>query len=440
MHLNCSVTSKCTFVNKDDITPLYSLESFHPNSLFSESITSYIARIAQAHCLTTGDLLARFFAPRMGKKYLEKSAHYGGSRFYESSASILGNGQEAADWVRELNLCTGHNDLHQLTMLAWRKQIPSRNLIKPYRSWCPQCLNEMLPLQIYEPLIWTIMPVRVCLIHKLPLETICPNCSKSNYHINRRHCNGFCNRCGAWLGCKYRKHNNSEISFSQQWVDNFTFLFNYSSAHKSDEADLNHHLGELMNIISNGSLSTLSRILKKPKSTVWGWLKGNSRPSLTEQLAICQLFNITLEQLYFGPIQPTPPHQNPRSQSYSSTKVHRFNKDEEYHEVYQQFRKYINGEIEPQSLRNVSKKLGISIPTLRKYFPELCSALKQINDEASSNSSTVEALYRALVEAEIELQSEGRYSSRRSLEAMLGKPVFLNRKIRDRWKSREKNE
>lgn len=423
------------------LTPLYHIEPAKSNSLLTESITSYLSRLAKEHCLLTGDLLGLFLAPRMGKRYLEISAQYGGSRFYESSASMLGNGQEAADWVRELNECTGHNDLHRLTMIAWRKQIPSRNLIKPYRSWCPQCLDEMSPHEIYEPLIWAIMPVRVCPIHKIPLETICPKCSTSNYHINRRHCNGFCNRCGAWLGGLYRKQNNTEIPFSQQWCDNFTFLFNYSSAHQPDEADLKLHLGELMNIISNGQLGTFSRILNKPKSTVWGWIRGNARPTLLQQLTMCDLLSVSLEQLYYGPIKYSGETLLPGTKLIPPQRGCAFNYRNDYDRIkvlLEDTVKHATGEF---SLRSIAEILGINIRVLRKHFPDLCHEIsRQYLDRITvQKENRIEnELDRVQCIAD-QLIKDGRHPSRRAIEGVEGKPLLLNKEVRKRWEVQRRN-
>lgn len=421
------------------LTPLYYVEPIQSDSLLTESITSYLSRLAKEHCLSTGDLLGIFFAPRMRKHYLEISAQYGGSRFYESSASMLGNGQEAADWVRELNLCTGHNDLHRLTMFAWRRQVPSRNLIKPYRSWCPQCLDEMPPQEIYEPLIWAIMPVRVCPIHNTPLETVCSKCSKSNYHINRRHCNGFCNRCSAWLGGNCRKQYDSEISFPRQWVDNFTFLFNYSSAYKTDEADLKLHMGELMHIISNGCLGTFSRILKKPKSTVWGWIRGNTRPTLSEQLTICDLLSISLEQLYYGPITYSGETLLPSTKLIPPQRGCAFNYQNDYERIKVLLVDTVKHTVGEYSLRSIAEFLGVNIRVLRKHFPDLCHEISRQYLEritVQKENRIENELDRVQCIAD-QLIRDGRHPSRRAIEGVEGKPLLLNKEVRQRWESQK---
>lgn len=68
-----------------------------------ESMTNYLARLAEAHSVTLGSLISYVITPILRKKYLTKSTLFDGSRFYENSSALLGIGMSANDIVNQAN-------------------------------------------------------------------------------------------------------------------------------------------------------------------------------------------------------------------------------------------------------------------------------------------------------------------------------------------------
>jgi len=96
---------------------LYNLKPINTGTPYVESLTGYIARLAEAHSVPVGTLIAKEIASILGKEYLLHSSKKGGSRFYESSIPLNGIGKTAKDWVRVLEVLTLRSDLHCLTLL-----------------------------------------------------------------------------------------------------------------------------------------------------------------------------------------------------------------------------------------------------------------------------------------------------------------------------------
>ena len=64
--------------------------------------------------------------------------------------------------------------LTALTMLSWAEVFPLFGLIRTDRAWCPCCLEEWRTSGriIYEPLLWAVQAVKICVQHGCQLETI----------------------------------------------------------------------------------------------------------------------------------------------------------------------------------------------------------------------------------------------------------------------------
>src|SRR5438477_9672610 len=83
---------------------LFNVEPVGIGTAQSESFTSYIARQAKAHSVTTGALFTYELAPRANKPYLLRQSKKGQSvlttTFYAGTPALNGIGSTACDWVR----------------------------------------------------------------------------------------------------------------------------------------------------------------------------------------------------------------------------------------------------------------------------------------------------------------------------------------------------
>ena len=143
-----------------------------------ESLTGYISRLAEAHCVHPGILMEKELATLVNKKYGSCNLH----KIYKYTTTLNGSGVMATDLVQALQQLTLRDDLCFLTLLAWYKLFPSRNLLRPVRAWCPICYQEWYEKKqlIYEPLLWSLDVVSICPYHKYQLIFECPHCHQKN--------------------------------------------------------------------------------------------------------------------------------------------------------------------------------------------------------------------------------------------------------------------
>jgi hypothetical protein len=208
---------------------LFGLEPIGIGSPRTESFTSYIARQARAHSVTTGALFSYELAPRSDKPYLLRKSRKGQSvlttTFYAGTPSLNGLGATARDWTRILESLNGRRDLRYLTMLTWNDALTEKSLSRSVRAWCCECLEErkLSDLEPYECLLWMHKIVKVCPFHKRTLETICSSCRRDMRPLGDRSVPGFCARCCSWLGSSGGKNDHisradeSELEY-QVWV------------------------------------------------------------------------------------------------------------------------------------------------------------------------------------------------------------------------------
>lgn len=172
-----------------------------------ESLTSYLMRLAAAHCLTPGTLYQQVIFPRIKaamappEKPLQPAslAVQGVIRDAQSWNSIH---QTAAHLVQALEQLTCVANLHLLTWLPWESVIASQHLLRRARAWCPRCLAawRQTGQTLYEPLCWTLQAVTVCALHHCALVEVCPGCQRNLRPLSAHTRAGYCSWCQQWLG------------------------------------------------------------------------------------------------------------------------------------------------------------------------------------------------------------------------------------------------
>ena len=114
---------------------LYSLEPVGIGTPDVESLTGYISRLAEAHCVTTLTLAKTVFALARGAPQKEYT------KFVSNHSEPLLNGLTLTTraMVDALGRLTLRKDLSFLTMLRWSEVLPPHKLLKQRAAWCPEC-------------------------------------------------------------------------------------------------------------------------------------------------------------------------------------------------------------------------------------------------------------------------------------------------------------
>lgn len=195
---------------------LYSLNAIGMATPDVESLTSYIARLAQAHQVTVATLirykLAPLFlwkaqTPNLSEAATPESAFLTWYRqpllLQEDAARYWLDKTERVEQVIEiLEQLTLQQELRYLTLIPWHQFFSLQGLFRTQQLWCPACYQEWRDSEsiVYEPLLWAFELVEVCPRHQRYLQTWCLYCHSPQPFLKLKAKLGFCSECGAWLG------------------------------------------------------------------------------------------------------------------------------------------------------------------------------------------------------------------------------------------------
>jgi hypothetical protein len=199
--------------NEYSCSELYSIEPKGLGTSLVESLTCYIMRLSQMHCLPITSLL-QLFKPFLSENYFELLLI---KRNFNSTFYIISSNHIAKEFINASEVLTGINDLGKLTLISWSDIIKGDQLLKEKRSWCPICFNEMSRKgDIYELLIWNLKCISICPTHHIPLEQHCPDCNYKGNLIPHFAKLGYCSKCKKFLG-KYSETTLKNNGFDLEW-------------------------------------------------------------------------------------------------------------------------------------------------------------------------------------------------------------------------------
>jgi hypothetical protein len=189
-----------------------------------ESLTSYINRLAWLFRIKPRQLIAQEIIPCLGEAYTYY-LHRLGVLVNEVAPSINGAGQVALDWSSALEKLTMRTDLRRLSIYSWANKLPSYGLIRRTPAWCPECYREWQNSghPIYQPLLWMLQIVTICLNHRQSLKERCHHCQKHQaFFASTVLPAGHCTQCRSWLGTSSNGAADGEIDEEtiawQKWV------------------------------------------------------------------------------------------------------------------------------------------------------------------------------------------------------------------------------
>ena len=199
---------------------LYFLEPIGVGTPYTESISSYLTRLSQEHCVTPKKLIMGEIAPLiLGDKYHSEMLSKNVSTIFDNSdakPAINGMRDMTRSLVEALEKLTLRQDFKFLSSLTWKGIIKDRGLFRQNKAWCPKCFEQWRQEKkpIYEPLLWSFKDVNFCPQHHCQLKDRCPNCDSQQRAISNSSRLGFCSQCKSWLGSE---QVNKEVLL----IDNF---------------------------------------------------------------------------------------------------------------------------------------------------------------------------------------------------------------------------
>lgn len=342
-------------------TLLYRLPPLGVRTAGSEGLYSWFLRIAERHCLKPNDLI-RY----LGKTCIdEETSELVWSRHLHD-ANWAFTGDHTRTWVRVLEEQTGCHDLRLLTLLPYATALPILGRGQMRRRWCPHCLNERKAQgQAYTSLAWEIGLVTACPEHRDALVEVCPHCgSGAEKRAGRNlayYSPGHCGHCGGWLGDAEAAPADQEAVALARLVGNWIAAM----PQIPDNAQLSVApvLEAAAASYAKGRPAVLAKALGFPKTTLHGWIKGTSIPSLSHACDLAMRLGVSLSDLYLGnkaalPDQPLlmldgPKQKRPRMRI-------------DWPAVDQQLQGYLRV-AEPVSVRQIAAELGVSRRTLYSH-------------------------------------------------------------------------
>jgi hypothetical protein len=299
-------------------SPLISLEPIGVNTPLVEGLTSYISRLAAAHCISVHNLFREEIAPLIDREALRKSNtdpnwHASLSGWLiGSQVGANGISGSASDWAKALETLTFRRELENLTLLKWRNVLTTRYLMRRCRAWCPACYEEWRRLNkiCYEPLLWSIDAVRYCPNHRCELESSCPHCGRENKQLGNTSSSGYCQRCAGWLGrdldidatAPEDSLGEDERNYSIWGGDNIGSLLTVSpSLTRLPTPDgIIRSISAYLESYAQGEHAAVYQRLGISRGGLFTWRKGKHLPELRQMLKMSYLFGITLVDLLTG--------------------------------------------------------------------------------------------------------------------------------------------
>jgi transcriptional regulator with XRE-family HTH domain len=284
-----------------------------------ESATGYSSRLAVAHSITLAVMFGYEIAPLLNKNHLRNSEARSNKKavlansFRTLAPAVNGHGIIAETYVGALEKLTMRDDLRYLTMLPWRGIISYRHLIRPKRAWCPACYEDWNSNgdMVYEPLIWSLAVITICVRHRRRLYSRCHKCNSELRLLASRARPGHCDVCKAWLGdfssalSKQEKLPNDEELEWQTWAGTQVIELLKSAPTISSPRQSSILANSISQSIRRSSFKSELAFARKTEfsqSTVNDLCLGNSVPQLLTLLKIAFFIKVPILNLVVGKI------------------------------------------------------------------------------------------------------------------------------------------
>jgi transcriptional regulator with XRE-family HTH domain len=404
---------------------LYGLVPCGLGTVWSESLISYLNRLAWYHHVPSQHLVAQQIVPHLSHSYSRPQV----ATFSRSNAmSVNGNGPLAQEWMSILEDLTRRSDLRFLTFRWWVGDLLPHKLLREKPAWCPACYAEWRDqaLLAYEPLLWGCQPVTLCVKHHRKLESHCPCCERQQPFIRLQAPLDQCARCNAWLGSEASEDPVPEEIEWQRWVIQVLEELHVAVV-ASGIPPWEHFFTNLSaSCEARGEQSRLAELAGLARGQLATWLRRSHTPTLGSILELCYVCNATPLQVLKGDLAPLrqviaegKPHRPPRSR--------RLYRPLDHEQCLQRIQAILDGREEPLGYVQLAQQLGYSGHTLLHHFPQECALLSQQIKEyrrqrAEQRGTQIQEEIRQMVLA---LHAQGVYPSHRKVSDLLANPKLL---------------
>ncbi|UBF29548.1 helix-turn-helix domain-containing protein [Kovacikia minuta CCNUW1] len=353
----------------------------------------------------------------------------------KSCTGVLNStGQMAWDFVHALENLTLRHDLRYLTLVQWANILPAKGLLRHSRVWCSACYKEWQRNQriVYEPLLWSFSVVSICQQHQRKLSSICPFCQHELSPLSWHSQPGYCSKCHCWLGdedtISVQEIDSGELKWQAWVIKNVGELLAYTS-HLSDvpvRGQVARALAACISQTTQGNITEFARKLGLLKSAVWQWQSSKALPQLLVILKICYALEISLLEFLFDPeilgtgkptikaVQNSSPKFQHHPVQFDTPKVQKSLED-------------VLLEEPPPSMESVAKRFKISARSMRRRFPQLCTAIsnRYLKHREKLREAKIEQSCAEVRQIAIKLYNKGIDPTRNYISGHLSKPAYF---------------
>jgi transcriptional regulator with XRE-family HTH domain len=375
---------------------LYNLEPIGVGTIKVESLTGYVARLAEAHCISNHALLHKeAFGSKKRKEGLYQTGYFG---FSSSLLNGVGDiAEETATALERLTLCP---NITHTTLLKWKNILSEAQLLRKTRKWCAICYEESIREEnpVYEPLIFAFEAVSICPWHLQPLCEMCSHCKSQLPMLTSRFRPGYCSRCKGWLGATMIDPKPS--GQQSPIVDSIGELLIQASliddppTHRSFMANLT----KCIDRVASGSINEFAHIVGIWSGTIRRLVAGETKPRLEVLYRICSKVNLSLLDLMSG----TENEEMAERRRIILGRATPMPKEPvPWVEVEGKLREALQ-EDPPPSMEEVARRMGYYQPKLRYHFVDLCAQIvfryKENLKSKHPKPSEVRKIFRAALE------------------------------------------
>jgi transcriptional regulator with XRE-family HTH domain len=418
---------------------LYAPAPVGMGTALGESLTSYLARLAAAHCVYPGILLREMILPMLEEAETQGNGaeqHPLWRRDGSGSHLINVTGSRAQSALQVLETLTMRTDLDGLALVALTEALPLRGLIRSRLAWCPICYEEwQASAQVmYDPLLWKFREISLCIRHRVRLQAACPNCTRSLPHLAWRSRSGYCPFC-AWPLFGEQVGRQESISPEtpefvwQQWI---TETLGAVVAHLPSTlgSPRREHIRLAVNHIverlTGGNIAAFSQLLDLSRNTVENWRQGKRIPEMDMLLRLCYRLNLSLDEVLFQEAETLLPRlqdsiPEARFQSRKRTAI---NKERIFHLLEEAA---VSTEDPPPSLQEVGQRFGYQPTTLYKINRTACHAIAERHTvyRRELREKRLQGYREEIRQVALYLQAEQVVLTQRHIARYLAQPAIL---------------
>jgi transcriptional regulator with XRE-family HTH domain len=406
---------------------LYRLVPCGLGTVWSESLTSYLNRLAWHHHVPPQHLVAQEIVPHLSQGYSRQQL----SVFsWSTSMSVNGNGPLAREWASILEGLTKRSDLHFLTLQWWVGDLPPHKLLREKPAWCPACYAEWKDkgMPSYEPLLWIFQTVTICMKHLCKLEEYCPTCERRQSFIRFQTASDQCTRCKTWLGSPAPAlvSLGSEIIEWQRWVIHALEELRSAMVSSALPPWEQFFTNLSMSCEARGEQSRLAELAGLARGQFACWLNRSLTPILESILEFCYVCNVTPLQILKGDLAPLrrivaegKPCRPPRARRPFHLVDRR--------RCQELIQAVLDGREAPLGPAQIAKRLGYHSSALRYHFLRECALLSQQIKEhrRQRKKQRLAQVQEEVRQATLALHAQRIYPSQNKVADLLSDPNFL---------------